>query len=87
MAYRFYSKKTFVIEDSNKSITIDCYTQNTTYGFRHVAVRYGFSELSKPIAKRCYYNRTWERYQYESVLKDVIKKLGLNTSSTITGSN
>jgi hypothetical protein len=49
-----------------------CNWQNTRYGFRHVATLHknGY-EIAK--AKCCYYNRTWESYEYESVLLKVIE--------------
>lgn len=50
-----------------------CFSQSTSYGFRHIAFK-GIvlnPKSQKPDAKRCYYNRTWERFQYESVLRDL----------------
>jgi len=49
-----------------------CNWQKTRYGFRHLAILHknGF-EVSK--TKICYYNRTWERFEYESVIKRVIE--------------
>jgi hypothetical protein len=52
---------------------VNCGWQNTSYGFRHLAVvRTGWREVAK--AKACYYNRTWEAYTYQSVLHAVIRK-------------
>ena len=49
-----------------------CNGERTKYGFRHLATLHknGF-EISK--AKACYYNRTWECFEYESVLNKVIE--------------
>jgi hypothetical protein len=69
MSYKYYNKKQFDLSEDYKVI---CETQNTRYGFRHVASlrdKY-FSEVAK--SKACYYNRTWESYTYQSVLKKVI---------------
>jgi len=57
----------------DKQYNIVCNWENTRYGFRHIAVLHknGF-EISR--GKICYYNRTWERYEFESVLKEVIYK-------------
>lgn len=51
-----------------------CYSQGTKYGFRHIAFE-GIvlnPHKRKPDSKRSYYNRTWERWTYESVLSDLV---------------
>jgi hypothetical protein len=55
----------------NNEYNIVCNFENTRYGFRHLAVlhRAGF-EIAR--AKVCYYNRTWERFEFESVLEKII---------------
>lgn len=60
--------KTFTL---SKDFTIVCESQKTRYGFRHLATlcRDG---LSTAKAKCCYYNRTWECFEFESVLKKII---------------
>ena len=75
MAYAFRNKQTFTATlSTGKTYTINCYSQSTSYGFRHVAFIEGaWSETQ--IAKACYYNRTWERFTYETVLSNAIKKL------------
>jgi len=52
---------------------IVCNWENTKYGFRHLAVLHknGF-EIARD--KACYYNRTWERFEFETVLMDIISK-------------
>jgi hypothetical protein len=49
-----------------------CNSQATRYGFKHIAVLYknGF-EIAK--TKVCYYNKTWECYEFESVLLRIIE--------------
>jgi hypothetical protein len=56
----------------NNEYSIVCNWQNTRYGFRHLATLHknGF-EIAK--AKTCYYNRTWERFEYETTLIKIIK--------------
>jgi hypothetical protein len=56
----------------NKKYNVVCDWQNTRYGFRHIAVLHknGF-EIAR--AKCCYYNRTWESFEYESVIKKIIE--------------
>ena len=55
----------------NKEYNVVCNDESTRYGFRHIASLHknGFS-IAK--AKRCYYNRTWESFKYESVLLDIV---------------
>ena len=69
MARKMILEKTFKLTDD---VSVDCYYQNTNYGFRHVA------ELSAPgvfVTDKCrYYNRTWESYEFESVLYAVVEK-------------
>lgn len=75
MAYKKYDYKNFSCTlPNNKTIMFVCWTENTRYGFRHLCHNlddYGRGYTSK----RCYYNRTWERFEYESVLEDAIEKL------------
>jgi hypothetical protein len=60
--------KTFEMGD----ISIECGVQDTRYGFRHLAVLRGNG--MRVEAKACYYNRTWESYTYQSVLRSVLNK-------------
>jgi len=55
----------------NNEYNVVCNWQNTRYGFRHLATLHknGY-EIAK--AKACYYNRTWERFEYETVLLKLI---------------
>jgi hypothetical protein len=55
----------------NKEYNVVCNSEGTRYGFRHIAVlhRGGF-EIAR--AKYCYYNRTWEKFEFESVMQKVI---------------
>jgi hypothetical protein len=48
-----------------------CNSESTRYGFRHLATlrKNGF-EIAK--AKACYYNRTWECFEFETVLIKII---------------
>lgn len=62
--------KTFRI---NKELTVVCRCENTRSGFRHLAtlLKNG-SEVD--TAKACYSNRTWESFEYESVIEDLLSK-------------
>lgn len=59
-----------------KDIEVVCESEKTKYGFRHLAtvLRNG-NEIGK--GKCCYYNRTWEKYEFQSVLFNAIKKADL----------
>lgn len=61
--------KTFML---NEYTSIECGWQNTRYGFRHLAVLSGGGAYVK--TKACYYNRTWESYEYQSVVHAAIRK-------------
>ena len=55
----------------NNQYSVFCRSENTRYGFRHLAeLHSGYSIVAR--AKRCYYNRTWESYEYQSVIKDLL---------------
>jgi hypothetical protein len=57
--------------DLGHGLTAACHTEDTRYGFRHLAVLFrDGTQIAQ--AKACYYNRTWESYRYESVLLKLI---------------
>jgi|GEM_PF-1560394 len=65
------SEKTF---DIGNGLTIDCRSERTRSGFRHLAVACGNGrEVAK--AKACYCNRTWEGFEFESVIQRVAGRL------------
>ena len=81
MAYKLYGRQVFRAEVNGKQYTFTCYGQCTSYGFRHICTE-GFNNTTNCsyikrdiIAKACYYNRTWESFQYETVLKKGIENL------------
>ena len=57
----------------NDIYSVICNSISTRYGFKHVAnlMRNGV-ELDE--AKVCYYNRTWEHYEYETVIQVLLDK-------------
>lgn len=73
MTRKFYDKKTFNINDR---ISIECSTQDTNYGFRHVASAL-VAGYAVTTAKCCYYNRTWEAWEYQSVIKKIAESKDL----------
>jgi len=57
----------------NKKTSIICRNENTRYGFRHLAtLMINGQEVDK--ANCCYYNRTWESYEYETVIRKLLRK-------------
>lgn len=57
----------------NDNIEVVCQSERTRYGFRHLATLI-INGIEREKGKQCYYNRTWEHYEYQSVLYDVIAK-------------
>lgn len=57
----------------SRRLEVVCRWEKTRYGFRHLAtVLLNGCELD--TNKACYYNRTWERYEYQTVLRGAIEK-------------
>lgn len=81
MAYKLRNREVFRAEVNGTNYTFTCYTQDTSYGFRHICCD-GFSNTDvcryvrdDIIAKVSYYNRTWETFRYETVLRQAIEKM------------
>lgn len=55
----------------NQDIEVVCEWKKTRNGFKHEATLL-VNGIEKDKTKICYLNRTWERYEYESVLKKLI---------------
>ena len=84
MAYKLYGRQVFRATVDGKDFTFTCYGQGTSYGFRHICCE-GFSDTTVAryvkddiIAKATYYNRTWESFQYETVLRRGIENLNVD---------
>jgi hypothetical protein len=69
-----YSTKYFTAKVNGKEIEFRCYTTDTRSGFCHTAHYVGW-DYNINDTKVSYYNRTWERFKYESVLERAIDKL------------
>ena len=81
MAYALYGREYFETDVNGKHFSFTCYSQGTSYGFRHICTlgynnttvcRYIKGDI---IARASYYNRIWERFRYETVLRQAIKNL------------
>ncbi len=82
MAYKLYGREVFrATTKDGQDFTFTCYGQSTSYGFRHICTlgcnnttvaKYIKDDI---IAKATYYNRTWESFKYETVLRKGINNL------------
>ena len=70
MATRIYSQKLFTATINGTDYTFGCHTTDTRNGFCHTCYDYTHDKTSKVS----YYNRTWERFTYETVLRRAIEK-------------
>ena len=85
MSYKKYDYKNFSCTLPNgKIVMFICCTQNTRYGFRHLCKN--VDDNVEYTAKACYYNRTWERFEYETVLKKAIETLPKEIQSFVRAS-
>ena len=81
MAYALYGRQVFRATVNGQDYTFTCYGQGTSYGFRHICtLGYNDTTVAKYvrddiIAKATYYNRTWESFKYETVLRKGIENL------------
>jgi len=57
----------------NERVNVECHTNSTKSGFSHIAKLFINGKQVKKVSCQ-YLNRTWERYQYESVLKKLANK-------------
>ena len=76
MPYKKTNHEAFYFTSSNgQQYSFYCWYQNTRYGFRHGCDV--LDEYARPVVSvSCpYYNRTWERFRYESALIKAARKL------------
>ena len=81
MAYALYGREVFRATVNGEYYVFTCYGQGTSYGFRHICCL-GFNDTTVAryvkddiIAKVSYYNRTYESFKYETVLRKAISNL------------
>lgn len=74
MTTKQYDIQHFTAKVNGEEITFRCYTTDTRSGFCHTAHLMGW-KYDITDTKVSYYNRTWERFRYESALKRAIDKL------------
>ena len=61
---------------NKKECSFVCFSEGTRYGFRHVCDVFKNGYFFKRY-KICYYNRTWERWTFESVLNKAAAAVGV----------
>lgn len=74
---REYNKETFsvFVPELNDELYFHCWTTDQWDGFCHHCYCGALEETSRPATTRVkYYNRTWESFRYESVLRRTIDK-------------
>lgn len=74
MATKRYNEKRFTFMVNGVPVAMTCDTTYTRDGFCHHAFLYGFGRYQEHTRVK-YYNRTWERFTYESVLHAAVRKL------------
>ena len=74
MATKRYNEKRFTFMVDGVPVAMTCDTTYTRDGFCHHAFLYGFGRYQEHTRAK-YYNRTWERFTYESVLRAAVRKL------------
>ena len=68
---------TIKTNDHNFVARFDCTFEGTRYGFRHLCILI-YYDLNDDIIdgsahdKCCYYNRTWESYEYRTVMRKTV---------------
>lgn len=71
---KIYNKQTFTFIVNQQPVAIYCDTTHVQTGFLHHAYLCGFGRNFEHSRIK-YYNRTWESFNYESVLKAAAAKL------------
>ena len=84
MATKQYDIQHFTAKVNGEEITFRCYTTDTRSGFCHTAHLMGW-KYDITDTKVSYYNRTWERFRYESVLSRAIDKLPSDIQQAVRG--
>lgn len=74
MATKRYNEKRFTFIVNGQPLSITCDITYTRDGFCHHAFLYGCGRYHEHTRVK-YYNRTWERFTYETVLHAAVRKL------------
>ena len=74
--------KAFTTQQKGQKYTVICVWEKTRNGFRHTAEVQNEHGYTLNYAKCSYLNRTWERYEFESVIHKVLDGLHLTNDKT-----
>lgn len=69
MATKKYNHQYFTANIDGREISFHCWTTRNPNGFCHYCNTWEYGN-----SRHIYYNRTWERFEYESVLSSAIDK-------------
>ncbi len=72
--------RTFKIDENT---LIVCNSEGTRSGFRHTA-NLMINGYQQGVAKICYLNRTWEKFEFQSVMEKLIKVTDLTPEQKST---
>ena len=80
MTNKLKYRQDFEVELLGQVFKLTCYYQSTRTGFRHLCFRTRMCNDGEPstkdyIAKCVYYNRTWEEYPYQTVLRQALETI------------
>lgn len=68
------NRQTFSATVNGRNYEFLAYTTDTRYGFCHTVQTWRDGRNIATDTKRGYYNRTWERFDYETVLRAAFEK-------------
>lgn len=73
MATKHYNKKVFSFMINGEAVSFYCSTTRTRAGFCHHVYAWGLGKENEHTRKS-YYNRTWEKFDYETALYRAVEK-------------
>lgn len=73
MRTKRYNEKTYTFMLGNEAVSFYCDTTHTRNGFCHHVFAWGLGAKNEHT-RVSYFNRTWERFEYETVLYSAIAK-------------
>ena len=72
--FKAFNQQDFICAFENgRNVILSCFTTKTQNGFTHQCYSSDFPEVTK--SRICYCGRTWESFEYETVLRSFVEKL------------
>jgi len=81
MATKQRNIQRFECKVNGKTYRFRCYTTSTRVGFCHTVISIDYDVRDTKVT---YYNRTWERFDYETALKGMISKFPKGMQAEMT---